>query len=224
MSNLRSWPMGTSGAAGNFAGGRFFAPPPVGRRPARPDPRRSRARPRRAGHSGTAPGLLYQTVGYGREPLFDYLLAAWQGAAGVSGLALRLLPAYLSLLMLSVTFRWVRSAFGRPVALLTVALLAVSFWPLATGRQLLRSGLLPLLFTGAALGFWRLLGDKRPRAGSLLLFVLCLAAAIYTYLPARVLWLVFPLALVPLWLADRERALGGLRVRWRWGCWRRAAW
>ncbi len=165
-----------------------------------------------AGHAHDAQAILdgarplYQTVGYGREPLFDYLLAAWQGAAGVSGMALRLLPAYASLLFLSLTFRWVRSAFGRPVALLTVALLAVSFWPLATGRQLLRSGLLPLFFSGAVLGFWRLSEGRRPRPGSLLLFVLCLAAAIYTYIPARILWLVFPLVLVPVWLAGRERA------------------
>jgi len=176
---------------------------------------------------------IYQTVGYGREPLFDYLLAGWIGLVGVSIFSLRLAAAILSLLLLSITYRWVRESFGRATALVTVALLAVSFWPVATGRQILRSGLLPLLFTGAAYAFWvffhkvgaRQVGlralrqneslsdlprpypprmtEKAARPAMVVLFVLCLAGSIYTYLPARVLWLVFPLFTLILWFTDR---------------------
>jgi len=92
---------------------------------------------------------IYQTVGYGREPLYDYL-GAGLIALGVPAVhALRLLSVTASLITLLVTFLWVRQAFDGPTALLAVALQAASFWSLAVSRQALRSSLLLALFTAA---------------------------------------------------------------------------
>ncbi|MEJ5308636.1 MAG: glycosyltransferase family 39 protein [Anaerolineae bacterium] len=159
---------------------------------------------------------IYQTVGYGREPLYDYLGAGLIALGIPAVTALRLLSASCGLLTLLLTFVWVRQAFDGPTALLATALQAVSFWSLAVSRQALRSSLLLALFTAALYLFWRaiylpssysLRGDRQipvpAKRGSgdpfqawgawaLALFAVLLGATLYTYIPARVLWLLFP--------------------------------
>ncbi|RIK20699.1 MAG: hypothetical protein DCC51_07125, partial [Anaerolineae bacterium] len=61
---------------------------------------------------------IYFTVGYGREPLYDYVTALVMAGTGPTILAPRLTSAYLSLLMIAATYAWARRAFGAPVALL----------------------------------------------------------------------------------------------------------
>jgi len=216
-----------------------------------------------AGHAHDATAIangarpIYQTVGYGREPLYDYL-AAGLIALGIPAVtALRLLSALSGLITLLLTFVWARRAFDGPTALLAVALQAVSFWSLAVSRQALRSSLLPALFTAALYLFWRamdcpspsllrgdrqipvpaehgsddplkaqksgnpyaLRGDRQipvsvkrgsddplqARAGvwRLALFAVLLGATLYTYIPARALWVLFPTFLAYLVLYHR---------------------
>ncbi len=217
---------------------------------------------------------IYFTVGYGREPLFDYSTAALMTFLGPTYLAGRLTAVFFSLLLIAGTYSWTRLAFDRHTALLTAAGLATGFWPLMSGRQALRSITLPALFVLATLFFWRallqwqtrqnMLGggrspsvkpDARTRglarfgnlgyitAGSarwlgretghsnkksasnlqslisnlqspisnpqsplstLLPAALFLGLTFYTYIPSRILWLVFPALVVYLWLARRE--------------------
>lgn len=162
---------------------------------------------------------IYFTVGYGREPLYDYVTALVMAGTGPTILAPRLTSAYLSLLMIAATYAWARRAFGAPVALLAAAGLAVGFWPVVAGRQALRSIALPALFAGAVLMFWRAIfveereekekgrrgeGERRRRGPtpfppfSLFPFLPFLSAGIllgltfYTYIPARGMWLAFP--------------------------------
>ena len=105
---------------------------------------------------------LYFTVGYGREPLYDYATALLMAGTGPTILAARVASAYFSLLMIAAVYAWARRAFGAPVALLAAAGLAVGFWPVMAGRQALRSIALPAVFAGAVLVFWRglLEGEK----------------------------------------------------------------
>ncbi len=172
---------------------------------------------------------IYFAIGYGREPLYDYLTAGLMALIGPTYLAGRLVAAFASLLALAALYAWVALAFDRRVALLTLAGTAVAFWPLMTARQMLRSGLLPLLFTLAVLLFWRGLRQLESREWRLEIDVQSLIAnlqspilkffaagiflglAFYVYLPARVLWALFPLLL--LYLALAERPL--LRRAWR---------
>jgi 4-amino-4-deoxy-L-arabinose transferase-like glycosyltransferase len=156
---------------------------------------------------------IYQTVGYGREPLYDYYVAGLMGLFGPTGNTLRLSVVPLGLTTLLLTFAWVRLAFDSPTALVAVALQAASFWSLATSRQALRSGLLPVLFTAAVYLFWRAVfaSPDRPRRWQVVLFALLIGATVYTYIPARLIWIVFPAFMAYLMLFHR----GALRRTWR---------
>jgi hypothetical protein len=223
-----------------------------------------------AGHGHDAISILngarpiYLTVGYGREPLYDYLNAAAMSVWGPSALTLRLTSAFAGILLIPIVYRLVRRWFGAPAALVAISLLAVSFWPIAVSRQALRSTLLPTLFAGAVLAFWSLrpsppqppqgitkrlsenspprhqdteihqvflvflhvlvtwwliimpfeTGFKSPSQGRgrrltrtiapAVLFALLVAATLYTYIPARLLWAIFVFFL--LYLAVFHRA------------------
>ena len=148
---------------------------------------------------------IYQTVGYGREPLYDYLLAAGLLAGGPSVVVLRLCSAALNVVALVITYAWMRRAFDVPSALLATAFQSVSFWSISTSRQVLRSSLLPALFSGAVYLFWLALPTDEAQAhrvasgwkryGALALFAVLLGATLYTYVPARGTWVVFPMFL-----------------------------
>jgi hypothetical protein len=147
---------------------------------------------------------------------------------GPTYLAGRVTAVYFSLIMMAGMAAWVRRAFDRPTALLTAAGLAVGFWPVMAGRQMLRSITLPALFVLALLFWWRgtqrlETGDWKLGAGRLIsslqspishfiLAGLFLGATFYTYIPSRVMWGMFPAFLV--YAAWRQRPF--LRRAW-WG-------
>jgi 4-amino-4-deoxy-L-arabinose transferase-like glycosyltransferase len=153
---------------------------------------------------------IYFTIGYGREPLYDYATAGVMAGGGETIFSARLTAAFFSLLMIAGTYAWVRHAFDAPTALLTAAALAVGFWPVMAGRQALRSIILPALFVLAVYWFWRgLVMTSRPtrRAANVGTFPLAgvlLGLTAYTYIPARVLWLAFPAAVVYRMIATRS--------------------
>jgi 4-amino-4-deoxy-L-arabinose transferase-like glycosyltransferase len=157
---------------------------------------------------------IYQTVGYGREPLYDYVLALALGAG--------MPPHYVTLRATSVVFGvasvliaylWVRRAFGPEVAILTAAWFAVSFWGVASSRQVLRSVMLPALFGVAVYAWWRGAYDAVGGGTSLIWFALsgiATAAALWLYMAARALWTF--LVFLPLHLSVTD----GTRLRRRW--------
>lgn len=158
---------------------------------------------------------IYFTVGYGREPLYDYLTAGLMRFLGPTYLAGRLTSVYTSLILIAGMAAWTRLAFGRRVALFAAAGLAVGFWPLMTARQGLRSLTQPTLFVLAGWSYWlmvmgygRHVGGRRSQLPAIgfILPALCLGLSFYTYIPARIMWLLFPLWLVYGWLKQRELA------------------
>lgn len=163
---------------------------------------------------------IYFTVGYGREPLYDYATSALMSFLGPSFLAGRLTSVFMSLLLISGTYAWANRAYGRKTALLTAAGLAMSFWAVMTGRQALRSITLPAVLVLAVYFFWRAieLNDpgalgaaepiplwRRPAMSRFALAGLLLGLTLYTYVPARVMWLLFPAMLGLLFIYDRRR-------------------
>ena len=172
-----------------------------------------------AGHGQDAIAILegarpiYETVGYGREPLYDYWVAGLMAVFGRTQEVLRFSAVPLGLMTLLATFAWTRLAYGGTVALASTALQCISFWSLSTGRQALRSSLLVLLFTIAVYFYWRFVhGPAEGNAQStgsrsgywrLALFALLVGATLYTYVPARVLWIIFPIFLCYLVLFHR---------------------
>jgi hypothetical protein len=172
---------------------------------------------------------VYFTIGYGREPLYDYATAGLMTLIGPTYLAGRITAVYFSLIMIAGMAAWVRRAFDAPTALLTAAGLAVGFWPVMAGRQMLRSIALPALFVLALLLWWwgvqRLeTRDRRPETrrsalstlhsplSQFILAGILLGATFYTYIPSRILWVVFPALLA--YAAWRQRPF--LRRAW-WG-------
>jgi hypothetical protein len=148
---------------------------------------------------------IYFTIGYGREPLFDYATALLMAVTRPTFLIGRLTAVFFSLVMIAGMGAWVRRAFDWQTAVLAAAGLAVSFWPVMTARQSLRSETLPALFVLAVYLFWRGLEQaeknvsckdaKAQRKSTLLYYLgggLILGLTIYTYIPARILWLIFP--------------------------------
>ena len=157
---------------------------------------------------------IYFTIGYGREPLFDYVTALLMAGLGPTFLAGRLTAVFSSFIMIAGMAAWVRRAFDWQTAVLTAAGLAVGFWPVMTARQALRSEMLPALFVLAVYLFWRGLTQSekaRSRTNSLVYFLsagILLGLTCYTYIPARILWLIFPATVM--YLAWQKRPLFSL--------------
>ncbi|MBN1889731.1 MAG: glycosyltransferase family 39 protein [Thermoflexales bacterium] len=175
-----------------------------------------------AGHGQDAIAILhgarpiYQTVGYGREPLYDYVTAAVMALLGRSDyLALRLSSAALGLLTVALSYAWVRRAFGGWEALISCAWLAGSFWAVSISRQGLRSSLLPPLLAGAVYAWWRGAFDLDHRRPVTWLYFaasgVLAGAALWTYMAARIAWILFLAMPVFLLLTDRAR------FKQRWG-------
>jgi len=174
-----------------------------------------------ANHGREAIGILdgvlryFFPLNYGSEPIYSYTVALSMAALGRGLFALRLVNVVFGLAAVAITAAWAAPRLGRPAALLGAALLAVSFWPLASSREALRAGMLPFFMGLAVWAFWRILATapgrtNGERAGAIravwpyiLLFGLALAATLHIYLAARVGWLLFPLFLGYLALAHR---------------------
>jgi len=97
---------------------------------------------------------LYFPTGYGHEPLFFYWMAGFVAVLGRTVTAIRLAAVVMGLLALLSTYLVMRRLFGPPVALLTAALMAVSFWTVGGSRQGLRSISLPPFIALAVYFFW----------------------------------------------------------------------
>jgi hypothetical protein len=185
--------------------------------------------------SGVLAGItpLYFPTGYGREPLFDYVTAPLMLLFGQHYLTSRITAALFGTVLLVLVYAWVRRATQNGgLALATMAGLAFSFWGISSSRQALRSITLPVLFMAAAIAMRygirveEDLEDDSPlerlrpsvtidRWGRFVLAGIFLGLSIYTYLPARVMWLVFPAFFVFLSLTQPgviRRAWPGLLV------------
>lgn len=156
---------------------------------------------------------LYFPANYGREPLYMYLLALSFKLSGVSTFTLRYPGVLCGILTLALTYTLLKRLWNHRVGRLTVSLLAVSFWPVFTGRLGLRAVTMPALQILAVYAMWRGLAESRRRWW--LLTGVCLGAGLYTYIPAR----IFP-ALPLLWVI-LSAALG--TAEWRARLWRNRA-
>ena len=146
---------------------------------------------------------LYETVGYGREPLYDYVVAWVMPLLGEGYETLRIVSALAGLLLIVIMHFWVRRSFDVPTAIATSAFLATSFWAVMVSRQALRSTLLPTLFAASIYFTWQAvrpyaiqqtLQRRWPIISRLASYVLAgvfLGLAFMTYMAARVLPVVF---------------------------------
>jgi len=135
---------------------------------------------------------IYFTAAYGHEPLYQYVQAASVALFGDHWLGLRWPSVAFGLLGIVVTYALTRRLFGAPVALLTAAWLATSFWPLFYARVALRAISLP--FTASLSAYFLLRTTNStphqsttPEVTNWLLAGLFLGLSLYTYMAARIL-------------------------------------
>ena len=150
---------------------------------------------------------VFFTSNFGREPLHIWLTTLIQFVFGPTKLALRFVPSVISFLLTPalVWFGWEiapylnvrRRAF---FAFLTGASVLTMLWAQMHARILVRGGLFLLLEVLIFASFWRAWSSKKSIKWWVLtgLFI---GISLYTYLPARLLPLVFLLA-IPISLKD----------------------
>jgi 4-amino-4-deoxy-L-arabinose transferase-like glycosyltransferase len=175
-------------------------------------------------HGGAWP--IYFEEGWGREPLYHYLVAATLNFIPDPTSALRCVSGLLGLIQLLAAYFLFRLLFGVPTALIGAAWIAVLFWTVSTSRAGLRNITLTTLATLTALAFWWALTKiegQRDRAierntsrltHHVLRFTLAgilLGLTLYTYQPSRVVPLIY--LLFAAYLYWRER--GMLKANWK---------
>lgn len=154
--------------------------------------------------------LYYFPLNYGSEPLYSYTVAGSMALLGENLFALRLVNVMAGMAAIAVAYLWTRKAFNRRTALVAAGVMALIFWPLASSREALRAGMLPLFMGGAVWFYWRLVVDgtavsNRQRWAWTAAFGLCVAITLHIYLAARVAWLLFPLFVGWLALTQRQK-------------------
>lgn len=170
---------------------------------------------------------VYFEEGWGREPLYHYLVAFTLNFTPDPTTALRITSGVLGLIQLLAAYALFRSLFGVPTALLGAAWIAVLFWTVSTSRAGLRNITLTTLTTLTAWVFWRAFTDARskeqdaksvlPRASCFVHPAACLlpgallGLTVYTYQPSRVVPLIYLVFVGFLFI--RQRAI--VRQNWR---------
>jgi hypothetical protein len=107
--------------------------------------------------------VLYDAVLPAREGLLPALLAGSVALTGRGLILWRLPVVWISMLSLAMTTTLMRRLFGMRVALMTLGLMAVTFWPVLFGRTVIQAALMPLLTTFVFYCLTRALlsGDQR---------------------------------------------------------------
>ncbi len=146
---------------------------------------------------------LYFPVGYGREPLYNYSVAAMTALLGQSIFTLRFTSVLWSVatwvLTVALACRW----WGRGAALCTGAALALGFWPLMLARVGLRAVTLPALLVASALAYDHAARARRRAWLGYGVAGLCLGLSLYTYMASRGMPLLYLGLLAALALLDR---------------------
>ncbi len=172
---------------------------------------------------------IYFTAAYGHEPLYQYVQAATVALFGNHWLGLRYPSVALGLLGIAATYAFTRRLFDVPVALLTIAWLAVSFWPLFYARVALRAIMLPLTAVLSAYFLLRATNFPHPHTPSTptsrspgsgrsagvadwLLAGLFLGLSLYTYMAARILPVILASFLIYFFLIRSSPSIPWSRI------------
>jgi 4-amino-4-deoxy-L-arabinose transferase-like glycosyltransferase len=97
-------------------------------------------------HDGNI-AVVYDQIRPAREGLYYAILAASTTMVGRGLILWRLPSVWIAMLSLATTVTLARRLFGVRVALMTLGLMAVSFWPVWMGRTVMHVTLMPLMTT-----------------------------------------------------------------------------
>ena len=143
----------------------------------------------------------------GHEPLYQYVQAGSVGCFGENWIGIRWPSFAFSIVTFAAVYVLVRRLFDFPTALLTIAWLGISFWPLFYARVGLRAIALPCTATLCAYFLFQTIGPgsdgvSRGRRPALLTGMF-LGLSLYTYMAARILPIIIGVLVVYL-LLTRE--------------------
>jgi len=159
-----------------------------------------------AGH----PAIFYATGG--REGLFHLTLAAALRLIGYSSIGFRFAGFFWGMIGLAAIYALANRLLGRRVAFITLAFAAISFWSIYEGRAATRSVSMIAVSALAAVAFfsaWQ--PSDRPRLRKWIMAGALLGLALYTYIAARVIPIVFLACLAYLALTQWR----SVRAAWR---------
>ena len=158
---------------------------------------------------------VFFTSNFGREPLHIYLTTVVQLVLGPTKLALRVMPALASIALTPalIWLGWEIAPYldikhRKIFALWTGASVLTLLWAQMHARILVRGGLFLLLEVLILSSVWRAWTTQKLKWWLLAGFLAGLS--LYTYLPARLLPLLFAVLLVALFFQQRER----LNTQW----------
>jgi len=154
----------------------------------------------------------------GREAMFHYLLMLPIALFGPTVFALRIIPALAGVLMIALTYRWVRFLLSTSkqaiwIALVAAIFTATSLWPLQLSRLGLRGILLVPCMLASYYFFWR--GYRCQMVRWFVFSGISLGLAIHTYPASRALPLVFILFVVCLSIFYRKQQSDRLKISWQ---------
>lgn len=153
---------------------------------------------------------IYFVQGWGREPLYHYLVAiamSWLSPA----MALRVTSATLGTLFVALAFLVLRALFDWRVAAIGGAWLACSFWVMSVSRLGVRDVTVQPLAVGAMLVLWQGTSGKSQAVGRksqvawMALGGLMLGLSLYTYQVSRALPLLAVMWIAYLAVFQREK-------------------
>jgi len=159
--------------------------------------------------------LMFFPANGGREPLYTYWQAIFVALLGPTAFALRLSSAIVGVITVPVTYLLLRTIFPteKRIAMLTTALLSISFWHVHFSRYGIRTITLPLLEMLAYVFLWR--GLQRGRWRDFALSGVFLSSTVYAQPAGRLIPVVLTAFILYLAVADRHHArryLSGLLV------------
>jgi 4-amino-4-deoxy-L-arabinose transferase-like glycosyltransferase len=91
--------------------------------------------------------VVYDEVRPGREGLYYAILAGSTSITGRGLILWRLPSVWLAMLSLAMTVTLTRRLFGVRISLMTLGLMAITFWPVWLGRTVMHVTLMPLMTT-----------------------------------------------------------------------------
>ncbi len=155
---------------------------------------------------------IYFTAGYGHEPMYHYIAAGMFAFIGANAFVLRLTSAFIALLGLAITYRFVRNILSPTIAIGALAWMAVSLWPIFFSRVGLRGILLPALTVLTAHFVWKAFMEQGARSRGqgikqVLLSGVLLGLTLYTYQASRVFPIVFGVWFIYLFVRHRFSSL-----------------
>jgi 4-amino-4-deoxy-L-arabinose transferase-like glycosyltransferase len=150
--------------------------------------------------------VIYDEAVPAREGAYHALLAISTLITGKGVILWRLPSVWIAMLTLAVTASLIRYLFGDRVALMTLGLMAVSFWPVWMGRAILRISLVPLVTAFIGYTFARAFRARNVQMSSLWFTLggIALGAAQYVHVISWTMLVLFVAFVFYRWSIKRD--------------------